>query len=249
MDQLSAEEIEMLFQAAEKESLTFSRLYKETLEKAKHHPPQPLKDYQSLYDQIDEIISTMCAVSHERQSSQILSTIGSLIRFTLTQQARSVKRDIDDSSSPEELEHAFTCLATMALMIGKQFVEHYEDDYLYVKPLCYLLEIIEELGTMLRDKGITIVDPLQGKIKELEVVFAHEEFDHIPTIFWAEARGERRIEKLLDKSEESTRFDFRRNFRRASVSESDSDGLTADEMLVQSLENMNCNPRKRLRSN
>jgi hypothetical protein len=116
MDKLSNEEIEMLFQVAEKESPTFSKLYKETLEKANSRPPKPLKDYQSLYDQVDEVISSWEYALSDHHSHLILECAGSLFRSTLAQQVSIVKNDIDSRSSPEEVENALRCLANMALM-------------------------------------------------------------------------------------------------------------------------------------
>jgi hypothetical protein len=131
---------------------------------------------------------------------------------------------------------------------------------------------MEEMGTMLRDKGVTIDNRLQEKIKELEVVFAHREFDHIPTIFWAEARGKRMLDEIRSKGKGEKRTNERsRNFTFCKRCEgiiwrpwgsedpdcpdcgpcdSDTYGLITDEILARSLENLDCsNPRKRLRSN
>jgi hypothetical protein len=271
MDKLSDDEIEMLLQVAEKESRTFSKLYKETLEKANSRSPEPLEDYQSLYDQIDEVTTAVDIALSGFNEYCIFESAGSLFRSTLAQQVSIVEKDIDHRSSVEEVANALRCLADMALMLGKEHFNSLRSDgwrpTVYVETLCTLKEGMEEMGTMLRDKGVTIDNDLQEKIRELDDVYALPEFDHIPTIFWAEARGKRMLDERRSKQKGEKRksgeilsagkcercdrsiWGFPRVCHMCGPCESDTYGLTTEEVLIKNLENLDFgNPRKRLRS-
>jgi hypothetical protein len=262
MHKLSNEEIEMLFQVAEKESPTFSKLYKETLEKANSRPPQPLKDYQPLCDQIELLTESIdyAYIATKDEGYYIPPRVCSLFRSTIAKQISIVKNDIDSRSSVEEVEHALTCLANMALMLSEDFIweSEYIESSIYDESLCILKVDMEEMGTVLRDRGVTICNDLQEKIRKLEVVYSHPKFDHIPTVFWAGARGKRMLDEIQSnrrwKASQSGRSRDDR-YRYCEICHGSIWGsrecpqcFPVDEVL-RSLESLDCgNPRKRLRS-